>query len=38
MVNPKQASIDPEAKAALREKYLLERDKRLRTDGNNQYV
>ena len=38
MANPKQAGLDPEAKAALREKYLLERDKRLRADGNNQYV
>ena len=38
MANPEQARLDPNAKAALRAKYLLERDKRLRADGNNQYV
>jgi cation diffusion facilitator CzcD-associated flavoprotein CzcO len=38
MANPEQVRLDSDAKAALRAKYLLERDKRLRSDGNNQYV
>jgi cyclohexanone monooxygenase len=35
MTTPSTSSFDPEA---LREKYRLERDKRLRSDGNEQYV
>lgn len=38
MTNPKQTTLDSAAKAELREKYLLERDKRLRVEGNEQYV
>ncbi len=32
------SELTPERRAALREKYRLERDKRLRGDGNNQYI